>query len=170
MEDKKEITLEEFLNMLATHTWSVECTSYMTFIRASRAEQELFRIAMAGGPRFVEALANAKIQFLKDIEADIRNSFNIDLSLQLTNQKNLLEGYIETGDAEFDAFRKQVREHDYYYDFSDSATVYKHGEEQRRAIETIVREKGGLYETYWKKFIKDRTEASWKMSATGAVK
>ena len=58
------------------------------------------------------------------------------------------EKRIETGDEEFDAFRKSVVNFDFTYMFSDSITVWRAGNEAEKQIRENL-EKGGIYKTFY---------------------
>lgn len=59
------------------------------------------------------------------------------------------EDRFATGDEEFDAYRKRVLNHDFYYFYSDDIRVYNAGEQRNKELSDIANEKGGIYLTFW---------------------
>ena len=76
-------------------------------------------------------------------------------SEQIGRQKAIME----TGDKDFDEFRKTVLDHDFFYSFSDDQKVWRHGETERKIIEDFVEKRGGMYRTYWEHFKKIQNKA-----------
>lgn len=140
-------TYEAFLALLDKHTWTFNTDNFMDYSKAQREEQELMRLSMAGGPEYVRAFTRVQrdVLYRRVHEAE-------------TKVRQMLiaryDALIPTGDEEFDTFREKVRNHDFYYHYSDDVNVWRNGEERHKALIQTVKEKGGLYKTYWERVCK----------------
>lgn len=144
------ISAMEYYHLLCAHVWSFEkgTDNYYEFCKAARREWELLNMAM-------RAKEDGAVM-VKDYYLVRRNAIGLQIQAaeaKLREQyKEEIEDALLTGDKEFDDFRIQVRRHDFWYSYSDDGNVWRAGEDQRQAIEKIVKEKGGIYATYWHYF------------------
>lgn len=145
--------ISEFYNLLNNHTWSFKANSYYEFAQLSKKERELEAIAWTNGPYFVEC-------YLREFKATFQNNHSVGYTAGYSSARASYESMIDTGDKEYDAFRKMVRNHDYWYFYSDDINVYNSGHETSAKIMDIVKEKKGMYETYWKYFNDKQQKAS----------
>ncbi len=147
--------ISEFYDLLNAHTWSFEANSYYEFAQFSKRERELEAIAWTNGPYFVEC-------YMRELKSELNNKYSNGYTEGYNKAKSTYEGMINTGDTEFDAFRNMVRNHDFWYSYSDDGNVYRNGEARRQEILGIVKDKQGIYKAYWSHYVDQQNKASEK--------
>lgn len=141
MQQKSSTTADSFVKLvedLYNHKWSFlskrDDESFYSFMKTMEEERNLYVRARALGPRAVA-----------EYHAIMRQSFFEEASKSyLTGKKDGIESqkeYINTGDAEFDHFRTEVIQHDWYADFSDDIKVWRRAKENLERLEGILKEK-----------------------------
>ena len=143
----KPVSIEEFEKMctdVPTHL-SMEEGSFQELIQYEQARHKLYTIARAGGMRHMELFA---YHFYGGVERAIRDARSDGEGDGWQKAREYYEKRIETGDVEFDAFRKSVVNFDFTYMFSDSITVWRAGNEAEKQIRENL-EKGGIYKTFY---------------------
>lgn len=146
---RPRMQVHEYMALLREHQWSFESTSYYEFFKRAKRENELEAIAWANGPYFIKCYVQEQKSI---IVSKAREAYNNGYN----NAKSIYDSMIPTGDLEFDKFRFMVFNHDYYYEYSDDNNVWKTGEAQRKRILEIVKEKAGIYETFWNYYLKSK--------------
>lgn len=140
----------EFSEMLNNHAWSFEAKSFFQFFAALKQERIFER--MASHPHLAREYAYAQRRAVHKMIAAAKDE-------QMEEFKNRLDLY-KTGNEEFDSFCDMVRRHDYYYSYSDDNCVWKAGEASRQKILDKVKEKGGMFESFWIYYQKTMAEQS----------
>lgn len=147
----KTVSIEEFEKMctdVPTHL-SMKEGSFQELIQYEQARHKLYTIARAAGMRYMELFA---YHFYGGVERAIRDARSDGEGDGWQKAREHYEKRIETGDEEFDEFRKSVMHFDPTYHYSDDITVWRAGNDAEERIKAGV-EKGGIYKTfydYWK--------------------
>lgn len=145
-QESPTLSYDEFSAMMDKHTWvcqlEFEQTSFQTLFAVQREEQELFRTAVRGGPELVTAYFNRQRGVINRLIRDETNK-------AVERNCAVWETYIKTGDPDFDKFRELVRHFDWWYEMSDDGSVWRSGAQRHDQIKAIVKEHGGIYETYY---------------------
>lgn len=130
--------VEQFYDEVHNHKWSFffnfDDTSYYSFIKAMDEERALFQRALRIGPEGVTIFFNLQKRALSKYRSTVFND-------GYEKGKQALAPIVETGDDEFDEFRKYVVNHDWFYDYTDDGSVWRRGNEQRKKIEGILKQK-----------------------------
>ena len=135
-------SLSEYLDRLNFHKWSFDQDNFKDYTESAGKERFLYELAMTAGPEYMRAFAQAQQKVIFD---------RIDLARRDEYQRmsiNVKEAQL-TGDPEFDQFAELVRHHDWYWQYSDDGGVARRGSEAEDKIRAIVKEKGGIYKTYY---------------------
>ena len=147
----KTVSIEEFEKMctdVPTHL-SMEEGSFQELIQYEQARHKLYTIARAGGMRHMELFA---YHFYGGVERAIRDARSDGKGDGWQKAREYYEKRIETGDEEFDKFRKTLFNYDIYWHYSDDIDVSRRGMETDRYIDECLK-KGGIYKIfheYWK--------------------
>ena len=151
--NKKRIALPElgkFAEMCETIRFVFpKDDNFYYFIKREKKRQELFKIAQAGGIQYMRV-------FISNTSHDVHNAIvTSNVAGHREGWQKAREYYekrIETGDAEFDKFRKTLFSYDVYWQYSDDPDVSRRGMETDRYIDECLK-KGGIYKTFhdhWK--------------------
>ncbi len=142
------------MNPLGEQLYFVQFNDDASFYMLMDTISQIKARMIKGTPAEIMAIRNTVRELAGEKISDAIRNTRATMIEQNRTQAESLSVMMETGDESFDAFRRQVREHDFYYSFSDDGSVYRAGEKQRTAIEAIVKERGGMYQTYWKHYQK----------------
>ncbi len=115
--------------------------SFFDFFAAMNYLIKCFHESIRGGPQYVTTFVY-----------HLRSMFYEELNKRIRDEKNKWDererDHFETGDEEFDAFRRMVLNHDWYADFSDDSAVWHSAERRWHQIQEIVKAKEGIYRTF----------------------
>ena len=141
----RKVVFNDYIDMLRNHKWPWECDNFSDLSESIRQEHRFTRIAFESNSDFMRAYVYA----IRDKISDkVREAVREEHDRMLAR----LEVEAATGDAEFDAYRKDVLNHDYYYHYSDDGGVYRRGSEHAAKIKKIADEKGGIYLAFYKHY------------------
>lgn len=145
-ERKPVMLFGEYCEALDSHTWlfsqEYKNLSYFTVFAIQRQEQELFKIAVAGGPDYIKEFTIRQMATLASLLRNERHNATVKAEQQYAER-------IETGDPDFDKFRELVNQFDWYWRYSDSGSVRRAAAQREEHLMSIVADKGGLYQTYF---------------------
>ena len=136
-------TLETYRRQLSEHRWIIPFNenSYAALFEQQKQEHFLWMTAFRGGIAYVNEFHQSQTTALAEYRRVVQEHTH-------NSTKAIYEKLIETGDVEFDAFRKSVVNFDFTYMFSDSITVWRAGNEAEKQIRENL-EKGGIYKTFY---------------------
>ena len=141
--DQEVPKLDVFENKLRGHKWSIMIDNYRDFMRARTFENDMYNLAMKGGPTYVRKFADLQCEVIKKHRDDA-------VQFHRARFYRELEEAVKTGDNEFDEFAQRVRNHDWTWQYSDDGNVARNASAREDELLRIVKEKGGIYATYWK--------------------
>lgn len=140
------VALHDFEEQLRNTTWVIdidlETGSFHQVAMAHKAQTDLYYTAYRNGSRHMEAWFKHQTRALNEkVRAAAREAAK--------KEHERCQAELTTGDAEFDEFARQVRGHDWYYQYSDDGAVFRRGADNHERLEAIAKIKGGIYQKYW---------------------
>lgn len=109
------------------------------FVQAQSKEVEFNRIGWDGGDSYMKVLMDFQ-------QSALFRFHNQHVDALKASQEDALKKASSTGDAEFDAFMVRIRQHDWFYSFTDDSKVYIKGDNEQKALAEIAEAKKGVYE------------------------
>ena len=138
-------SLDEFRDRLHFHKWSFDQDNFRDYTEAAGKEAFLYDLAMHAGMEYVKAFALRQKNVVSEkVAAALREEI-------VRSQEMLRTAHI-TGDEEFDEFTKNIRNHDWYWQYSDDGDVARRGSAAEDWIMKKMKEKGGIYLAYYNKY------------------
>lgn len=153
----------EYIDLLDATPQAVNMDNFHDFMQAERQEHHLFRIAALAGPRYMVAYANWKKNPIGSAVYAATSKMYSEVSRDAAYRVTIA---LQTGDVEFDAFRQKLQEMDWTYNYSDDIRAWRSGKTQLKALEAIVKEKGGIYQTAFD-FARDVSNGAIKLDERG---
>ena len=140
------VPLRDFEQMLRDCNWVTdvdsETGSFHQIAAAQKAQTDLYYTAYRNGAKHMEAWYRYQVKALNEkIREAAREAAK--------KERDRCEAELTTGDEEFDEFARQVRAHDWFYQYSDDGGVFRRGADNHERLETIAKERGGIYLKYF---------------------
>jgi len=151
------MTLSRFEDILWGHEWSFMAESFHELFQRQQREQELFRLARHNGVSYMRAYAHAQGATICRIKQEAQDISHKHLNEYWSKRLQTAE---DTGDAEFDEFRRWVRNHDWYYDYSDDINVWRSGRQQAEKIQAAIKKHGGKYQDFYRYICQQREKVA----------
>jgi hypothetical protein len=136
------VNRHEFHDVVSKLVHPESTETFMDFCNAQKAEQAAFELAMWSGVDAMVIFRNWK-----------RDHGRNEAHKASCEARKEVEALIPTGDVEYDQFRKDVRFFDVYWRYSDDHGVCRRGQAEEDRLMSIIKEKGGMYEKYWRHFM-----------------
>lgn len=142
-----DMTLSQYRDELAKIKWLFITPhgeqSYFGVVESMEQQIKLYNMGRRISPAHLEAFVDAQKRAHQAVIGEAVSKVRKETSEYFAK----FEG---TGDEELDIFRKACRNFDWTWRYSDDGSVARAGEAREEALMAIVKEKGGLYEAYWK--------------------
>lgn len=146
-------TIDQFQEILFNYKFLNNNSSYEEYMKKMRELNIFFEYAMRTGFPFIRMLVSYQFMEVEQLHKDVDTQKRL-----VDHYKQQAEIAFDTGDKDFDDFRKRVQSFDRYYDYSDDITAYRRGKEQEKEITKIIDDnviKGdNRYKEYFNYFMK----------------
>ena len=142
-----DMTLAQYRDELAKIKWLFITPhadqSYYSVVESMEQQIKLYNMGRRISPAHLEAFVDAQKRAHQAVIAESNAKIRKESS-------EYFDKFERTGDEELDSFRKACRNFDWTWRYSDDGAVARAGQAREETLLAIVKEKGGLYEAYWK--------------------
>ena len=137
-------SLEKFEEVMREFRFPHETDSYYDFIIAQENANQLFHFTMQKGFPWMQIYITASTRKVEQLRQSAYEAMRL-----ADYHKKQAEIAGNTGDEEFDNFRKACQSHDWYFSYSDDNAVWRRGNEVEKSLMAQVGKHEGKYRDYW---------------------
>jgi len=140
------VALKQYTDVMHRHEWSFMTTEPNEVGRRHTKEQSLLLAAHRHGPKFMAIYVRWQQYAIGQIKAEAERRAQRVATVHWEEQVRTAE---DTGDLEFDEFRKLVRSHNWSYANSDNHQERIRGKKSHTLLQMIIAKQGGKYLDYY---------------------